>query len=125
MLADCSRARMQQQIARRVQLQPVNTAEIERDQLRVGTGGYHEVVLELATITVVHSVDSGVHLAVAHFSVRSYPRAPLLGIISGDIVQSTRPLVQAGDLRARIRAHERHPHDRALRRFALGSGTGK
>ena len=57
----------------------------------IGAGSDHEIVLELALVSVVDNIHARVHLVVSHLRIRGNADAPSRGIGAVSISYSTTP----------------------------------
>jgi hypothetical protein len=91
------RAHANQEITAIIKANLAGARDFEPDCIRIGAGGDHEVILELALIAVINQINAGINLFVVDPLEGGNACVPLLRIISNEIVASPRQLVGPGD----------------------------
>jgi len=71
--------------------------DLKSDRARVGAGSDHEVVLQLALVSVVDQIHARIDALVFHLGIVRDIGAPLLGIIAKEVVAPAGQLVEGGD----------------------------
>jgi hypothetical protein len=90
-LTDVAAAVCMTSVPSRVQLDTLGAVDVETDPVRIGAGRDDEVVLEQAVAAVIHEIDAGIDVDVAHAAIRG--RADRRRRVEAEVVDDTRELL--------------------------------
>ena len=82
-------------------------------------------MFQLPLLAVVNQIHAGIHFAITHLCVRPHIRAPLLGVVTDEVVGLARKLVEAFDLWCWLGTHQFHPKDGRWAGFELRLDEGR
>ena len=113
--------RLQHQVAGDVHADAVRAFHIELNLLWIGSGSNFKVIFKLRRISVIHKIDSGVHVFVVNLAIRSDVGMPLRTVAPNEVIRLSRQGAFADGQRVGIRTYQiQLNHGPTLRLIRLG-----
>src|SRR5207249_5981608 len=105
-LAKFASDHVEYQAAVRIERQAISSRKAHPDRLYLGARLDHKVVFQLALVTVVNDVNTGVNAFVVHARIRGHIRSPLAGVIAEKVVHFAGQLILSQNFRVRSCSNE-------------------
>ena len=111
---------MEYQVATRVDFHLFGAFEAKLDKPGIRPGRHHEIVFQLTLIAIVDEVDARIHVTIFDLGIGGNVRAPLIRVITYEVVHLRRQLILSRYLRFLVGPDEPHAQGVSTLRMVRG-----